>query len=109
MSNQTTSAGESRARRAPGSGRSTASANGVVDLHRRLLETAFDLTLEFDELPAGSVMRCFARAVHLARMKGVAGAQLPEEARRIARVSLRDRAGASTRRRRALATLPATA
>ena len=52
-------------------------AHGVVDLHRQLLDTAFDLSVEYDTLPAGSVLRCFARAVHLARLKGVEGRPPP--------------------------------
>jgi hypothetical protein len=67
-------------------------AHGVVDQHHRLLETAGELTAEFSEMPAGSVMRCFGRAVKLARAQGVTGTALPEAARRIARSSLRDRA-----------------
>jgi len=107
MSNQTTSAGVARARR--GSGSDRAGAHGVVDLHRQLLEIAFDLSVEFDTLPAGSVLRCFARAVHLARLKGAEGARLPEEARRIAESSLRSRAAKGSRRARAPRGLPATA
>ena len=89
MSNHTIS-DEVRARRAwarPAGG----TAHGVVDLHRLLLETAGELTAEFSELPAGSVMRCFGRSVKLARAQGVTGTALPEAARRIARASLRDR------------------
>jgi hypothetical protein len=86
MSNQTTSAGTMRARRG-----SAATATGVVDLHRILLDTAFELTAEFDGVPAGSVMRCFARSVKLARAQGVTGPALPEAARRIAASSLRER------------------
>ena len=109
MSNQTTSAGVTRARRGPDSGVDRAGANGVVDLHRQLLETAFDLSVEFDTLPAGSVLRCFARAVHAARLKGAEGARLPEEARRIAESSLRSRAAKGNRRARASRALPAIA
>ena len=107
MSNQKTSADVARARR--GSDRSAGAATGVVDLHRQLLDLAFDLSVEFDTLPAGSVLRCFARAVHLARLQGAEGARLPEEARRIAESSLRSRAAKDTRRRRAPEALRATA
>ena len=81
-------------------------AHGVVDLHRTLLETACELTAEFSELPAGSVMRCFGRSVKLARAQGVSGTALPEAARRIARSSLRGRLAGS---RHAGAALAATA
>jgi len=113
MSNQKTSVDVARARRgrqdAFALDRGTGTAHGVVDLHRQLLETAFDLSVEYDTLPAGSVLRCFARAVHLARLQGAEGARLPEEARRIAESSLRSRAAQSTRRRRAPQALRATA
>ncbi|MFC4787299.1 hypothetical protein ACT8ZV_22675 [Nocardioides sp. MAHUQ-72] len=77
-----------------------ADALGVLDLHRQLLETAFDLSQEFDEVPAGSVMRCFARAVHLARLDGASGSRLVDEARRIAVSALRERDDRGTSRRR---------
>jgi hypothetical protein len=108
MSNQKTSADLARARRR--SDRSGGATTGVVDLHRQLLDIAFDLSVEFDTLPAGSVLRCFARAVHLARLQGAEGARVPEEARRIAVSSLRSRAATITsRRRHAPAALRATA
>jgi hypothetical protein len=85
------------------------SAHGVVDLHRVLLEVAEELTAEFSELPAGSVMRCFGRSVKLARAQGVSGTALPEAARRIARGSLRDRIAGAAGGRRGWAPLAATA
>jgi len=92
MSNQTTSAATTRARRRTTTAtRGPGSAHGVVDLHRILLDTAFELTAEFDTVPAGSVMRCFARSVKVARARGVDGAALPEAARRIARSNLHER------------------
>ena len=107
MSNQRTPVDEVRARRGawarPAAG---STAHGVVDLHHLLLETAGELTTEFSEVPAGSVMRCFGRAVKLARAQGVSGTALPEAARRIARSSLRDRVAG---RRPGWATLAATA
>src|SRR6476620_8358057 len=107
MSNQKTSVDLARARRR--SERGAGTTTGVVDLHRQLLDIAFDLSVEFDTLPAGSVLRCFARAVHLARLQGAEGPRLPVEARRIAELSLRNRAAKSTRRRRAPQALRATA
>jgi hypothetical protein len=106
MSNQKTSTGVSRARRPD---RGTGTAHGVVDLHRELLDTAFDLSVQYDALPAGSVLRCFARAVHLARLKGAEGPRLPEEARRIAESSLRERVAEGVRLGRVSRVLPATA
>lgn len=90
MSNHETS-DEVRVRRAAWTRPVGGTAHGVVDLHRILLETAGELTAEFSEIPAGSVMRCFGRSVKLARAQGAAGAALPEAARRVARSSLRDR------------------
>lgn len=102
MSNQTTSAGATRARRGSQARAvrtaATAHGAGVADLHRILLETAFELTAEFDGVPAGSVMRCFGRSVKLARARGVTGAGLPEAARRIATTSLRERAAGGRHR-----------
>jgi len=106
MSNQKTSFDVARARRRPDRG---GAVTGLVDVHRQLLDIAFDLSVEFDTLPAGSVLRCFARAVHLARLQGADGVGLPEEARRIAESSLRSRAAKSTHRRRAPQALRATA
>ncbi len=103
MSNQTTSGGRMRAGHGAGT---TVTAHGVVDLHRTLIETAFELTAEFDAIPAGSVMRCFARSVKLARAQGVDGPGLPEAARRLAASSLRERAA---RGRHPASTLAATA
>lgn len=79
MSNQKTSVDLARARRR--SERGAGASTGVVDLHRQLLDIAFDLSVEFDTLPAGSVLRCFARAAHRARMAGCADDDLSEVAR----------------------------
>ncbi|NYD41416.1 hypothetical protein [Nocardioides panaciterrulae] len=106
MSNQTTSEGVMRAHRGAPGADTAATAPGVADLHRILLETAFELTAEFDGLPAGSVMRCFGRSVKLARAQGATGPGLPEAARRIAASSLRKRAAGG---RHPVWTLAATA
>ena len=97
MINQKTSYGEVRARRSLATRSTGATAHGVVDLHRMLLETACELTAEFSEIPAGSVMRCFGRSVKLARAQGATGAALPEAARRLARSSLQDRVAGGRR------------
>lgn len=72
-------------------------AHDLVDLHRSLLETAFQLSREHQALPAGSVLRCFSRAVHRARLQGIDAARLPAEARRIAEASLVERAARAQR------------
>jgi hypothetical protein len=96
MSNQKTSTTVARARRRDARSSvpehtAAGGAHTVVDLHRQLLEVAFDLTTEHVALPPGSVLRCFARAVHLARLDGATGLELPERARRIAASMLRQR------------------
>jgi len=63
------------------------------DLHERLLETAHEMTDQFDRLPAGSVMRCFFRAVRQARTTGVEPAHVPLVARRDAESVLLARLG----------------
>jgi hypothetical protein len=64
------------------------------DLHESLLETAYEMTDQFDRLPAGSVMRCFFRAVRQARTAGVEPARVPVVARRGAESVLLARLGA---------------
>ena len=64
------------------------------DLHERLLETAYEMTDQFHRLPAGSVMRCFFRAVRQARSSGVEPARVPVVARRGAESVLLARLGA---------------
>jgi hypothetical protein len=110
MSNQKTSATVARARRQDARSSvpdhvTAGGAHTVVDLHRQLLEVAFALSTEYDALPAGSVLRCFARAVHLARLDGAAGLELPERARRLADSMLVRRLV----ERRGVSTLAATA
>jgi hypothetical protein len=63
----------------------TTSAAGV---DQDLLETAWRLAEEYGDVPTGSVLRCFARAVRRARGCGVALVDLPAAADRIARFQL---------------------
>jgi len=58
---------------------------------QRLVDTAMSLTEEFPGQPAGSVLRCYARAATLARMRGCPAEELPEEARRAAARLLAER------------------
>lgn len=53
-----------------------------------LLDTAWRLADEHPELPAGTVLRCFARAVRTARACGVALSDLTVVAEKIARTHL---------------------
>ncbi|HWJ81690.1 MAG TPA: hypothetical protein VNS55_05590 [Nocardioides sp.] len=56
-----------------------------------LLDIAWRLADEHPELPAGTVLRCFARAVRTARACGVALGDLTVVAERIARTHLDSR------------------
>ena len=52
------------------------------EVQQQLLETAHEMTSQFDRLPAGSVVRCFFRAVRQARRAVVEPARVPFVARR---------------------------
>ncbi len=54
----------------------------------QLLNAAEALAAEFSHLPAGTVIRCFARAVREARAAGVPPSILAKEAEQLARVLL---------------------
>lgn len=62
-------------------------------LRQRLVETAAALTEDFPSLPAGSVLRCYARAVARARLAQCPAEELPEVARLSAARLLAERAG----------------
>jgi len=64
----------------------------TVTVNHQLLEVAERLTAEFDHVPAGSVMRCFARAVQVARRSGCLAVSLPQSAERMTRELLAERA-----------------
>lgn len=76
----------------------------AADVDRDLLETAWRLAGEYGDVPTGSVLRCFARAVRRARACRVALADLPVVAEQIARIGLDAR-----RQSAATATPPRTA
>lgn len=61
-------------------------------VRQRLVETAMSLTEEFPAQPAGSVLRCYARAATLARIRGCPPEELADEARRTAARLLAERA-----------------
>lgn len=63
----------------------------VADVDRDLLETAWRLAEEYGDVPTGSVLRSFARAVRRARACGVAVVDLAAAAEQIARVQLNGR------------------
>jgi hypothetical protein len=75
----------------------------AVGVRDDLVALMVRMTEEYPELPAGSVMRCVARAVRRARMAGFAREHVGVEAERAARLALAQRlvAPAPTRVRRA--------
>lgn len=58
--------------------------NPALLLRRRLVETAAGLADEYRAHPAGSVLRCYARAVRMVRRAGCGDEELPAAARRAA-------------------------
>jgi hypothetical protein len=58
---------------------------------RRLVDIAYDMVVEFESLPAGTVLRSFFRAAHRARVSGVEPSALPEVARQSTRTALASR------------------
>ena len=65
--------------------------NQAVLLRRALVSEATSLVAEFDSHPAGSVLRCYARAVHRQRLAGCGDDDLPRAAREAAAEVLRTR------------------
>lgn len=65
--------------------------NQAVLLRRALMSEATSLVAEFDSHPAGSVLRCYARAVHGQRLAGCPDEELPRVARELAAQVLRTR------------------
>lgn len=60
-------------------------AQEVAATSRALMETAARLVDDMQSIPAGSVLRCFSRAVRTARSAGCPVSRLPGEADRLAR------------------------
>lgn len=60
-------------------------------LSTELLHVADGLVEDFAEVPAGSVLRCLARAVHSVRVRGCAPEDLGTRAEELVRHMLRDR------------------
>lgn len=58
--------------------------HAAVEVHRELLDVGARLVSEYVDHPAGSVLRCFARAVRLARRAGALSA--PGRPRRIVQI-----------------------
>lgn len=64
-----------------------------MDVNDRLLDTAQRLVAEHDGIAAGSVLRCFARAVRHSVRAGWGTGELPGEAERLTRALLATRHG----------------
>jgi hypothetical protein len=60
----------------------------VLEVREQLLLAAETLAEDHPDHPAGSVLRCYARAVRLVRLRGCPDEQLPETARRLAAETL---------------------
>lgn len=63
-------------------------AREVRQANQALLGRAARLVDELSDVPAGSVLRCFSRAVRLARLAGFSATDLPAEAEARARAML---------------------
>jgi hypothetical protein len=67
--------------------------NQRVLLRDRLVETAQELVHDTPAHPAGSVLRCFARAVRMQRLQGCDDQELADRARQTAERLLVERSG----------------
>lgn len=74
-----------------------------ADLQRRLFDTAQELVVEFGSLSAGTVLRCFFRAAHQARLSGIDPSSLPQVARQLTRTTLTCRLSARSSAQRGAA------
>jgi hypothetical protein len=63
----------------------------ALGIQDELMSLTIRLVEEYPEMPAGSVMRCVARAVRRAVVAGTPGNQVPAEAERTARYALAGR------------------
>lgn len=60
-------------------------------VNQQLVEVAQRLATEYDDITAGSVLRCYARAVRRSARTGCTPDELPGEAERLTRVLLSSR------------------
>ncbi|QYJ05406.1 hypothetical protein KUV85_06920 [Nocardioides panacisoli] len=67
--------------------------NEVKQARQELLDGVAQLVEEYDDHPAGVVMRCYSRAVHFARAAGCPPSELPREVERRTRLLLAARRG----------------
>jgi len=80
----------------------------AVGVQDELVSLTLRMVDDYPELPAGSVMRCVARAVRLALAAGAAGEEIPAEAERTARHALARRSTGTPDQRPRLATADGT-
>lgn len=76
----------------------------AVTTQAALMEAALRLVDDRDDVPAGSVLRCFSRAVAVTRRSGIATEALPTRAEALARGMLAARNGPDRNRLRGSAT-----
>jgi hypothetical protein len=67
-------------------------------MRHEVAETGYELAREFATIPPGSVLRCYSRAVHAARLAGTDLDALPVVARGITEVMLQSRGAMRTTR-----------
>jgi hypothetical protein len=67
-------------------------------MRHELAETGYELAREFASIPPGSVLRCYSRAVHAARLAGTDRDAVPVVARRITQLMLQSRGAMRTTR-----------
>lgn len=77
------------------------------EANQQLLDTAAGLVEEWPEVPTGSVLRCFSRAVWIVRGAGCPPERLPAEAARLACALLELRAAPGARQAAATSALAA--
>ena len=65
----------------------------VTPVEEALISAAERLTVEFADLPAGSVLRCYTRAVLVVRRRRGRPGALPQDAETLARIWLSARRG----------------
>jgi hypothetical protein len=65
---------------------------GLSAVNQQLLTVAERLVVEYDDVAAGSVLRCFARAAFRARRSGCSAGDLAQRAEALTRQTLAARA-----------------
>lgn len=66
-------------------------AANILVVNQTLLDVAQRLTTEYEDIAAGSVLRCYARALRRSARRGCSTAELPGEAERLTRTLLSKR------------------